>query len=1601
MSQFYDFFISHNSEDNALAKELYSTLHEINPSWNIFLDCSDEKPLASSSEWREKMLEEVGNSRYLIFLSSTSEYMKEGFGWLYEEVSTFCNFKVNRKRAKRENLNINYFGILSSDVDLNELYFDKEKGAEYRELYELSQHIFLNAGESICEKKEELKSKISNLRRKDLSDFMYSIIDKSKAFALKKAKNDSMFSKDAIIEGLLPDLMSGKEVISFESLLSILKKRDVAIVDNEGGSGKTTALLRLYFHYLNSDLFSVIENEGDFDLAAKPDIMVEGMVPIFVEAKTFSAKNHNILRYISANMFDETIAMSAESMSDTASKIAEEFREKHNNPTYLILIDGYNEIPAKCKKEFDDELKKFYLDKDVFPNVRVVLSGRGINNEFTDDEFKKIHLRRFPFHRINSYLEQNGINQVSDAELLKILSVPMYLNLYTNMASKSVITTRADLLSELVIWQQKKDEAAEDSQKTKALEYILLKHFLPQIAFSLMMTDRCESEFLISDFELEDVLSDFLDEIKGETDNRRYQRFYGREFREKIRESCILDYDLLDLVDLSLEYFEKNKLLKVATNGNYEFIHQIYRDFFCAYYISEQIKIGDEKALDFLGMKKISYSIREFVCQIIKETDKPFFDEKSECWNYDCNNSSVFYGLLDKIRNAGKNKNPILVSNVIEFLIFIRFSDLSNCDLSNLNLTESKLNYCILYRFDKNGTYSSDFHDSEINAENIFCEDHFASFVSSCMAEGELVVFDATRTLKFWNLDKGLHYPVKIIKNIPYNVYKIIYNKKDGSIIGMSNYEIIKIDIPAKAISDAETEIIFTSKDILKNIFCDDGVISYTTILNQFNPKPIDNPLKEDDCKFYGLCSAASVNDSKTMLACGHILGYNTLKFYQYMPDDTWSELKFGYTKILEDYITEIENKLSEFGLLDCLTIEGFDTDDCTKKRNHFFSTLQFLFEDHVHKYERVPGYILVKIKKRFEKINIFLTGKHLDELEKIAKNYEKMIILKEKSNYYVQRIAGKLIESVEFKKGENKLLLSFIYDYSVLDSHGYKSTILEMDLNNFTSRRIVQINSETKAKACYSEGKIIVHNSDELRVYNENGTFITYLKTRPKAITSFVDPRRDDTVYAFTSHQIYEFKNGLEFVNCFPNRFGKNIAFSYYDNGKDIKGVLQNSWHAISLSAGIGIARDETVEKKANIVQKRITLKTINNSYKVSDYKLVAFSGEEKIGEFETSYSLYVKNCNFKNVSGSLADEYNLKILKSHGAITDEISSESQSTEKIVHDETINHSDVPYFVPETVKNSEPDFIHYPKMFIAPGIISTNQLKWLSDIDTWSLINKGFYEEHDISPFDYSVLEWIGKLQCVTPDMIFKLIKSGVIEANDENIDISECLQQKLTNKYSFLYRAMFRGSEGRKGSEDLYTLQNPFGVRTVNSLLNRGYQNCLRKGGVGEVKRILIRNLWFCMIMEKYMPYIKKYSINNVFDTPLQYDGRARVNAYVNLAGQPIFVQTFRQHVSKTYQEEKEKIIRLCILVQNYKNLSSVSDNIYIDKKPILIFVGETEEHCLEMHDYYKDITEGVRILYTYDALLLADKKDGISGNYFEFVGDNAYMVDIEEFLR
>ena len=1593
------FFISHRSNDNAHALKLYEFLKRMNPEWEIFLDCSDKRPLESSVDWYEELMKNVKASKYLIVIASEAENLKSTY--VIDEIKKFRDDFENSQR---------YFGIFFSEQEFNKVLAFSETFNSY---FKWQENLLLGEGETLDDAEERLKVKIVKMMNEAESENSETaeILDKVKKFAVEKEQNDPMFSEKAIDEGLIPILRNKEKIVDFEMLCDSIEKTNIAIIGTEGGCGKTTLLTKIFYHYLNN-----------VDISDP-----NSMIPIYIDAKNLSAENFLILRWITKILHDEQDAMTSKSTSDKVGKLIKEFSKKTEKPRYLLMLDGYNEIPNGMIEKFNKELLDFLPD-GRYSNIRLVLSGRYVDENFSEMAFDYLKMQNLNKWAIERYLAEKGHSQKINDSLVKILSIPMYLKIYAETSVNEQITSKADLLCKFVDWQEKKDAKIDESDTKKKLYSIFLRYALPIIAHGMAMG---ESSFILTKAQFSEIVVEILDKING----REYKEHFGSEYVGLVRNSGLRNMDEYDLeYDLKEYMVSVCAMLRCDKDDNFMFVHQIYRDFFCAQYISTEIKrsVATKKCSDALAKRILVEDIVEFSAELLKES-APFFDNEKGVWDYSCNNTSYIVRLLDVVRIQQGENSAKTIANLIKMLSLVRRMDLSNLDLSSLDLTESKLSTCYLYRYDKTGRYSTSFVNSKINRDNLFAENHFYNIVAACTNKDTIVCVDEKGFIKFWEKRRGPKFPKKILTDANYSISRIFFSNENDRLFAMTEHEIIEIAIPDEFLSKAKQKVIFkTAKRLREMKLGENNEIFFTTNLNPFNFKSILAPNTLDECNFYGINSTACVNSQCNRLAFGHIAGYECLKIYdRNIEKNTWEERKYGYLEILNNFMLELEETFVKMKLY-----HKFETDNkYYDKRRTFFSYVQQQFEDGYVNLEAKPAAIVKRCRSSLERNKVTLYPWQNAKLDALVEKYQQIIKEKIRENHLLMMISGRKITGVNFKKDTNTVLISCALDtkekfkkiktFEYDPSRRYKCLVIELNTDTFETHYITAFDTSTTVRAFYCGDDIITVNNRCLVVYDADGGEISRLIVTPKVVNSFIAPENKETFYAISSNFIYEFDDNLRCVCSNDNIFKKySITYNVNDQGEEYFAIgaslssNENNDRVLAQSIENGsvhyIADGGFTKTKYRAVEAHGNLK-----FKVCSDKIVSFENDVKKDEVQIPFKLFVCGCDFRGVEGNVNESGYINLLNRYGAITDD----DNETEILIDAdiEGFTPSSADFVVPEGVDERYVVYSCRPKQSFVDEckFSSATGGDNLYEQKIWALINNRTYSSVGLESADYSILEWVNSLVFATPNMIEELVEAGLIEKPVGFSDVNNRVKS-LHKSFKFLFRSRFAEDGVIKGVP-VYTVNCPFGKTLLEEITHKDITDPLTPyrvvdtsdkkvhgmskwshisisgGSMRVVRAQMALNQWFTLAACRYKDYFNDSSLDSIFDTDNHFNGRARIHCYVLLGDQPFFVQEYRKG-----DVGFDKVERMCIIATHHRSAVRYDKQLSeLAKKPVIVLVCESFEHCKEIDSQIKDVYPHVRKIYTYDTLVCSKEAFEGAGNHFEFVDGVPYSVKLEDIFK
>ena len=1656
MQKDYLLFISHKSEDNQLARQLYDILIEGHPEWEnrIFLDCSRENPLANKNEWQNAMMKAVEDSRHLIFVTSKVEYLKEGNGWVFEEVRNFQNLKANRHSKGRSHKNVSYIGIFLCDCNYErDLYSDAEWGSTYRTIYNAPEHLMLGENASLLEEKARVLEKVSAMvAGTDVDDLSLELLQRVKTSVQERVKHGTMLAEKSIDNALLPPLCKLSEdteseaqfsdsikdtnIASFDQLVHMIQENNVQIIGREGGSGKTTLMTKIFYHQLQ--LCS-----QDFD---------HNMIPLFVEAKALAASNTLIRRYLAYTLLDDHDAMNATDISSKVKMLDTVFSIKRKTPRYMLLIDGYNELPERSVKLFAEELRDF-LPGGCYESVRVVMAGRTADCDLPEGVFRQVEVQALKKATIYGYLHAK--NKVSES-LLRILSNPMYLKLYTDTGIYSDIRTRGDLLSAFLDWQESKDTSSAKNAERTALRHILLRHVLPTVAYHMMTDNQGNSSFVLA----KRALVKLFKTIKERITDTPYWMHYPDSYSDALSITEFEEISDANLYNTFVKYFVDDcRLLHQDSNGNFDFSHQIYRDFFCAWYIAEDIRIqlDENQCSSSLSTQLFDGDVIEFAADLLKER-VPHYRRDRGKWDYSCNEQSCLVQMLRILRQEAPDER-VCIANILMMLRYARWKDLSGLDLSGLDLTAADLQGCTFSHFDQTSTYSTNFANAKINQENLLAERHYHQLRTACTNDQYIACLDMGGFLKLWEKTMYPKFPVQVLTDLRCAITKLMFAPDGTSLYAMTLHEILEVPLPDRTISfisRAEPKRLFHTSEQLRDIMLDDqGQMLFATHTNPFNYKRISDPDATDQIGVYRIASAAAVCADGSCLACGTIIGHDELVIYDRLPDGNWRERQFGFGRILDDYIEELKNYFCNMGLHN----HFYQNSRGEHVGDSFFPRIRDMFMDRTHHYETLPATIVSSCESFLKSRGVKLNPEQKAQLVALEERYVQRIKTALDDEGILIHLCGRRITGLGFHSNNKTLLLSGTINYgsklrevkeeteenakqseskkrsengkNVNEKISCSNWVVTLDKDTLDARIINMHRGENPNRAFYCGNDIVVMTRYQVNVYDEHGAEVALLRPDIHRFRRFINIPGTDTCYVLSNHNIYQMDRDLRCIRSIRNRLNEtNLTYLVDAQGgeylaKTRKNSFDRNGKAIDLHNG------EICECPAEC---RIMGKTGKHTevgtirFDIRGNNLVVFDNGVEKAKTAIHHSLYICGCNFRGVTGSVAQPMHLQTLYRMGAETDSVA--LPKVELITDVEGFAPADVRYGLQRGLPPS--NYIYREGMIFKPDCrFKGGSDNRLSEQKTWEIIRDGTASGVNLDAADYSILEWVDRLRYATPDMIHDLVEAGLIPRFRREQSAKSRVAGKLHTSCKFLRHSRFFL---KNNAEEplIATVNFPFGAKLLTCItgeepekqpvIKRGRnqtpdqetknvrddpQNMIISDAdiLRDILRVLALNNWFCATARHYRSYLEEYALHNVFETNLHFDSRAKVNGYLCLGGQPFFAEAVRgfdgeKKDDKAFDETISKVMRLALLALYYRDVVSLGNQLLgLKKQPVLVLICESVDQCCQLNAHVQDILPQVRKLYTTDSLL-AEKKAG-AGSYFEFCKNEPRFVRLESFLR
>ena len=281
-------------------------------------------------------------------------------------------------------------------------------------------------------------------------------------------------------------------------------------------------------------------------------------------------------------------------------------------------------------------------------------------------------------------------------------------------------------------------------------------------------------------------------------------------------------------------------------------------------------------------------------------------------------------------------------------------------------------------------------------------------------------------------------------------------------------------------------------------------------------------------------------------------------------------------------------------------------------------------------------------------------------------------------------------------------------------------------------------------------------------------------------------------------------------------------------------------------------------------------------------------------------------------------------------------------------------------------------FRFVPHSVIRPIIKEEQQQKKSSLREIVDLMSKG-----TIGAFEIGLVYWVGRLRFSNKAMLTDLVHAGFIDRT--RLIKTENPANKMDTKLDLLVKHDLV----RRVQIQTFEIAEEVGKNTgtIIYILNQNGKSTLKEIGLTDVKhsdfdivqdgntakKILAANQWLVFMLTHFKETISEnFETSNTFQVRADERFGAKFFGTVIVNGETLVgeavrrVEDFEQHTNKnTLREKLERWIKI---FDNFKNLyirraNSGVDKFIIERRPVLIYICEDDEHIDEIRKIFADI--------------------------------------------
>ena len=362
--------------------------------------------------------------------------------------------------------------------------------------------------------------------------------------------------------------------------------------------------------------------------------------------------------------------------SDTYGQKVVELAEKpwDGGPQLLVLLDGFNEVPALKQREILNMLNKWRCGH---PGAQLIAVSRPLDQVILKEELKgnpiAIELEPLKLEVIRERLEKFGVKPPAiGAKTWETLRLPLFLNLYIKtdrLAEQTAdgypLAVKPPENAGALIWNYLQRELLRQKEEENNEAWVMrcaiaCEYILPYIAFHM----ERKHHFSLELEEGEDLIKKAVASIDMEklphhllALSKRYRRL-----KHKFYDLSEIDWNITVLDDVGLLKEE---------NDSYAFVHQHFRDAFAGLYLVNQAEMMlDREELPEVWRRAANYDVMNYAAELMEEPEAARLWETNRLMRP--TDSSATYAMLElQMRRSDGSDSKL---------------DFSGMDLSNISL---------------------------------------------------------------------------------------------------------------------------------------------------------------------------------------------------------------------------------------------------------------------------------------------------------------------------------------------------------------------------------------------------------------------------------------------------------------------------------------------------------------------------------------------------------------------------------------------------------------------------------------------------------------------------------------------------------------------------------------------------------------------------------------------------------------------------------------------------------------------------------------------------------------------------------------------------